>query len=547
MNTFHPFRVSDRVPRHRRLPGRSDPLEGPGPWIAFAIGLLLMLAAAIVRGEGSAPKSGGDDPSSTARRTERFTATVAPRTTIRVLNVSGDVVATAGREFSAVCNTTVTASTKARADEILGEVRTVQSRDGDELTLESEWPDTDHDGRPRARGGSGSRWSPSRGWQSRPSRCPDCKISMRYEVVVPPGVTAVLRTVIGDVSVQDLDGQLDVQSVNGNVVVRGSRRAVIARTVNGRVDVTASAAPAGTPLELKTVSGSVVLTLPKDAKFDVVANTMTGSIQSTFPLPVREARDDSGSDETRPPTVPAPPKAETPRAPRTPRRVVVDRDEDSTVVDVAELERELAESMREVERETRRMTIALPGGEYKGSIGQGGARVHLSTLSGRILLLAAGSKESDAKPLASRRSMVMAMPPTAIVPGVLVPAPRVHVEIPPVEGRVDPHLATPRAELADEDEDTVTRGDVAGDFLANSGNNSYRIGRVTGKVHILTHSGEIHVASAGSGAELKTYGGDIRVGPVTGDLKAQTLAGDIVAKAVSGAVVVETSGGDIRV
>ena len=82
--------------------------------------------------------------------------------------------------------------------------------------------------------------------------------------------------------------------------------------------------------------------------------------------------------------------------------MVVERDGDETVVDVAELERELAESMkeidteirqanREIERQNRRITMPMPGGEYRGSIGQGGARVRLSTLNGRIVLLAAGT------------------------------------------------------------------------------------------------------------------------------------------------------------
>ena len=129
-----------------------------------------------------------------------------------------------------------------------------------------------------------------------------------------------------------------------------------------------------------------------------------------------------------------------------------------------------------------------------------------------------------------------------------VTVPNVHVRVPNMQVRVQsPRVPRPPAEPGDEDEDDVVRGNVAGDFLANAGTSGYRLGNVTGKVHILTHSGEIHVASVGSGAELKTYGGDIRVGAVTGDLKAQTLAGDILAKAVSGAVVVETSGGDIRV
>ena len=106
MNILRDHRLtSDPRPLSRRP---ADPLEGPGPWIVFAVGLLLMLAAALVR---------GDDPA-TARRTEKFNATLPARSTLRVLNVSGDVVATAGREFSAVCTTTVTASTKARAEEI---------------------------------------------------------------------------------------------------------------------------------------------------------------------------------------------------------------------------------------------------------------------------------------------------------------------------------------------------------------------------------------------------------------------------------------------
>ncbi len=44
--------------------------------------------------------------------------------------------------------------------------------------------------------------------------------------------------------------------------------------------------PHGSSVELQSVNGSVVLTLPKDAKFDLSASTMNGTIASTFPLPV---------------------------------------------------------------------------------------------------------------------------------------------------------------------------------------------------------------------------------------------------------------------
>lgn len=553
MNILRDHRMpSDPTPRSRRP---ADPLEGPGPWIVFAVGLLLMLAAALVR---------GDDPA-TARRTEKFIATLPARSTLRVLNVSGDVVATAGREFSAVCTTTVTASTKARAEEILEHTRTLQIRDGDEVTLESRWPDT-----PSSGGGRGV-WSSSRGSGFRSNRCRDCRITMRYEVVVPPGVTAFLRTVNGDVQVQDVDGELDVQSVNGNAVIRGSRRGVRAQTVNGRVEVVAAGAPAGAVVELKTVSGAVLLTLPKESKFDLSATTMNGSIESTFPLPPRDETsvwEDSrhgrhtdaprawrDAEAPRSPEAPRAPKA--PKAPKSPKPEIAGGDEDSDV-DVPGLERELQESMKEVDVQVReslreaagelsRMKFMMPGGEYTGAIGQGGARVRLSTLNGRILVLASGSKESDAKPLFARRSFVVTVPRAEVrIPSVEVRIPE--VRIPEVRVRAPRAVvAVPNVRVSLPGDDTVVRGDVAGDFLATAGGGSYQIGKITGKVNILTHSGEIHIASAGNGADLKTFGGDILIGPVQGDLKAQTLAGDIRAGAVTGSATADTSGGDIRI
>ncbi|HEY6049970.1 MAG TPA: DUF4097 family beta strand repeat-containing protein [Thermoanaerobaculia bacterium] len=508
----------------RRLPRHRDPLAGPGPWIAFAIGLLIMLLASMLRGDEAV-----------ARRTDRFNGTLPPRSTLRVENVSGDVVVSGGREFSAVCNVTVTAPTQARADEALGKTRVVQSRDGDELSLETEWPEMEGD-RHRDR-------SKSYVWRGkRSARCPDCRINIRFDVVVPPGVVAILHTVNGEVRVQGVDGQLDAQTVNGNVTVRGSRRDVRAQTVNGKVEVVADAAPSGSNFDLKTISGSVSLVLPKDARFELTASTMNGSIESNFPLPPQ-----ASSLPPEPPDTPQTPKPETPRAVRTPRRVVIQRDGSDTILDVEQLQKELEEamktvdvqvreSMREVERANRRMKFVIPGGEYRGSIGEGGAKVRLSNLNGRISLLGAGLKETGLRQLLGRRTWSVNVPLSPM------PAPQVRVF-------ARPRVVAPRARRhgeVDPDEEIVT-GDVSGDFVATEGAGSYRIGRVGGKVTILTHSGEIHVASAGGPADLKSYGGDIEIGPVGGELRAQTLAGDIRAGTVAGAAVAQTSGGDIRI
>jgi DUF4097 and DUF4098 domain-containing protein YvlB len=507
---------------------RRERTEKPALWIALGAGLLVLLAAAVARAE-----SGGFS----ATRTDRFSATLSTGSNVRVENVSGDVSASPGRSFSAVVTITVSAPTQERANEILGESRVAQSQDGDSYSLETRWPDPRHGG--RRRGGSARRPSAA--------ACDDCKITARYDVVIPPGTSVSLMTVNGEVRVKDLDGDLELQTVNGGVTVRGARKSVSAQSVNGKVDVVAEAAPASSTVELKTVNGSLTLTLPKDSKFDLSASTMTGTIASTFPLPPRpDAEGEARKTSTAPPAPPAPavPASPAPPAPRVQTRRITVEDEDGEIqVDFDELQKELDASMKVVDEEVRRSLDSAhrdlgqvfklgSGGRYTGAIGHGGAHVRLSTLNGPIVVLASGTAASDAKLLASpRRSFVITRPPRVKA------MPRVTIHSIPSVPEV----------VVRESDDEVIRGDVSGDFLSTAAARSYRIGRVSGKVKILTHAGEIHVASAGSDADLKTYGGDIVIGPVRGDLKAQTLAGDVMAGAVAGSASVETSGGDIRI
>lgn len=522
-------------------------------WLLLALGVALMLVAAgTLRAE------------ETANRTDRISATLAPGSTLRIDNVSGDVVAVPGPQFSAVATIVVVAPTKERAQEILEKVRLVQLREGNEFSIETLWPE--------------SRWRSDRGRLARrrlSARCDDCRINARFNVTIPPGVTAALETVNGDVTVKDLDGDLDLETVNGKVEARGVRRSLEAHAVNGNLVADAVAAAPGSSFELQTVNGAVTLTLPKDARFDVSASTMHGSISSTFALPRRtpEADDDLVRN-----------KDDLVRNKRV-RRVVVEGREDTTAaVDLRDLERELDQSMRDVEieirdsmravdegvkegvrdgvrdgvqggvregtRGARTFRILDPRRSYSGRIGQGGASVRLSAMNGSILFLASGTRSEDARPVVSeRRSFAVTVPRIHVhAPEVKVRVPRVQVApvvvvapVPVVEVRPHPHVRASALEAP------VVRGDIAGDFLSTSGTSSYRIGDVSGRVRILTHSGEIVVGSAGAGADVKTMGGDIEIGPVKGDLAAQTLAGDVSAGSVSGAARVETSGGDIRI
>lgn len=506
-------------------------------WILLALGLLLMLV-----GVGKAEPS-------TVTRVDRFQGPMTPGQTVHVENITGDIIASPGKEFSAVVTVTVIAATPEKAADILAKTRVVGDHDEDGWSLETRWPGLRPSSRHEGRHGQ---------------MCENCRIVARYEIVLPPGVTAELQTVNGDVRVSDCGGAQTLSTVNGSIDVRGLRQTLEAQTVNGGIEAAAAVLAPGTSVELKSVNGSVALTLPKDARFDLAASTMNGTIASTFPLPARASQvapEESGHRDLK--------------GGHAPRVVVQDEDGETTVVDVREFEQEMSESMKEVrtqieegmreaeqgmreaergireaERQLRRVRIDTPGRSYSGSIGKGGAQIRLATLNGNAVLLVAGTKEADAKPLVSeRRSFVVTIPRVQVhvvprVPPVPPVAPVAPVPpappVPPV-APVAPLLHYPFFE------GEVVRGDIAGDFLSTSTGGNCRVGKVSGRVKILTHSGEIHVGSAGAGADLKSFGGDIVIGPVIGDLKASTLAGDIRAGAVSGSALADTAGGDIRI
>src|SRR5262245_34084846 len=324
-----------------RTSGTAD-AESRALWVVMAAGLFLLAAAAL---------SGESGP--TLSRTDRFQATLAPGGTVRVENVNGDVVASRGAACLAVVTTTVTAPNRTRAQEILDRTRVLQSIEGADYELKTDWPD-------------------SGGHRRGHSICRDCRIVSRYELTIPAGISAALQTVNGEVRVKDVDGNLEVQSVNGNVQVAGAQRSVQAQTVNGRVEAIAAALPEGASWNLQTVNGGVVATLPKSAKFDWSASTLGGSISTTFALPA--GREDAAA--TPPP--PPPPPSRTKHT-----RVVVSPDEiDEEAVDPAELAREVEESLRAAEIETRqeerggqRIHVMLPERRYSAKVGGGGPAV----------------------------------------------------------------------------------------------------------------------------------------------------------------------------
>lgn len=111
------------------------------------------------------------------------------------------------------------------------------------------------------------------------------QVTVEYEIHVPYRLrfTAV-QTVNGDVHLRGVSSKGYLDSVNGNIEVVESDGRFNARTTNGDVRLQLKSLPDGEPVSLTTVNGSVVLSLPVNANADVRVVNRNGDFRSDLPL-----------------------------------------------------------------------------------------------------------------------------------------------------------------------------------------------------------------------------------------------------------------------
>jgi hypothetical protein len=119
-----------------------------------------------------------------------------------------------------------------------------------------------------------------------------------FTVRVPAGVRFVGRTVQGDVRTESLRSPVRASTVSGAIDVRTSEEAQ-ASSVSGDVRVSMGRLPRSGTLRFSTVSGDVRLTLPSNAGAQLRLNTLSGEIDSEFPLTVTARGSRNGGSRVR--------------------------------------------------------------------------------------------------------------------------------------------------------------------------------------------------------------------------------------------------------
>jgi hypothetical protein len=195
----------------------------------------------------------------------RWQGRVTPGRTIEIKGVNGSIRATgAGGDQVEV----VATRRGRRSDPETVQIKTLEHEGG--ITICALYPSSDssrpNECLPGDKGHIGSR---------------NNDVNVEFVVRVPAGVRLAARTVNGAIDASGLTADTEAETVNGSVTVQTSGTAR-AETVNGSVQAAMGRADWSSDLAIKTVNGSIDVTLPASASTTVDAETVNGRIESEF-------------------------------------------------------------------------------------------------------------------------------------------------------------------------------------------------------------------------------------------------------------------------
>jgi hypothetical protein len=124
------------------------------------------------------------------------------------------------------------------------------------------------------------------------------EVEVHFEVRVPEGVEFVGRTISGDVEAEGLRSRVKARTVSGDIDVSTSDLAD-ASTVSGRLRASMGRADWRGELDFRSVSGDVVLIFADGLDADVEFESLSGEIESDFPITIHSRRNQFIGDHLR--------------------------------------------------------------------------------------------------------------------------------------------------------------------------------------------------------------------------------------------------------
>ena len=132
--------------------------------------------------------------------------------------------------------------------------------------------------------------------------------ALDFEIQVPTRTHLKLSTVnSSEISVEGIEGNLEISNTNGNITLTQVSGAVIAHTTNGNVLATLLRVSPEKAMAFRSLNGRIDVTLPAATKANLKLRSDNGDVYTDFPLTlqpspapaVRESRRDRGRFEIR--------------------------------------------------------------------------------------------------------------------------------------------------------------------------------------------------------------------------------------------------------
>jgi len=112
--------------------------------------------------------------------------------------------------------------------------------------------------------------------------------SVSYELHVPRKVNLDLVATNGGLSVENVDGRIELETTNGGITLAGVSGDVRGSTSNGGVDVTlAGDRWTGEGLDVSTTNGGIELAIPASYNARLETGTVNGGMEIGFPITVQ--------------------------------------------------------------------------------------------------------------------------------------------------------------------------------------------------------------------------------------------------------------------
>lgn len=220
-----------------------------------------------------------------------WSGTIATGKRLTVKNISGNIQVepASGREA------TVTAVKRRgrRGDPEDVVVRQVATAEGIEVCVL--YPGSDDDG--------DCDWDGNRSHRHRGNHWDDNDTQVTFTVKVPANTNLTVSTVSGDVNGHGIRGDTEARSVSGDVTLTDVVAKVVeAQTVSGNVELTRVNADEvaaetvsgdvdfsgeihkGGDYDMKTLSGDVIMRIPRNAGAEISGATFSGDFQTSFPI-----------------------------------------------------------------------------------------------------------------------------------------------------------------------------------------------------------------------------------------------------------------------